>query len=69
MKAPTFEEDIKADPSTCKRCGKVECTCWGYSADGRSIGTAPTGKAFIVSLKRFYRDWEPPENLLRKWKP
>jgi len=32
------------------------------------IGAAPTGKAFVVSLKRFYRDWEPPENLLRKAK-
>jgi hypothetical protein len=55
---PTFKEEIKADPSVCERCEKRECTCWAPTDNG-SVIAAPTGKAWLVGMKRFYREmWD-----------
>lgn len=64
MNEKTFEEEVASDPMVCSRCDKRECTCWGIvNGSGPAIATAPTGKAFIVGLKLFYRDWEPDARL------
>jgi len=48
---------IEADPSACKRCGLIACSCWG--SDGRGIGMAPTGKANLVAMKLAYDEvWD-----------
>ena len=63
-----FKAEIAASPMICSRCNRRDCTCWGRDG-GRTdgdIGTAPTGKAFIVQLKLAYRDYWPMGTTERK---